>query len=306
MHRNRHAQTLRQPATLSGRGLHGDLPCKVVLRPAERASGILFLHTPTGIEIPATAEYVGDCSLATSLSRDGVRLQTVEHLLSALAGLGIDHVTIEVDGEELPILDGSAEPWVRLILEAGIRPMAVWPRFLKILKPVEVHVGDKWMRVSPWNGLRMAYTIVYDHPSIGRQTRELTLTPEKYQRELGKARTFCLESDIAFMHSRGLAKGGSLENAVVFGDQGPLNDSLRFEDEAVRHKMMDLVGDLALLGAPLEGFVEAHCAGHAVHVELAKAILADPSAWTWSDSATSQPARNLFPQGLPAVHPIPA
>ncbi len=306
MHRNRHAQTLRQAATLSGRGLHGDLPCTVVLRPAERASGITFVHTPTGVEIPARAEFVGDCSLATSLTRDGVRLQTVEHLLSALMGLGIDHVTIEVDGEELPILDGSSEPWVRLILEAGIRPMAIWPRALRILKPVEVRMGDKWMRVSPWNGLRLAYTIVYDNPYIGRQSRELSLTPEKYVRELGLARTFCLESDITFMRSRGLAKGGSLDNAVVFGADGPLNASLRFEDEAVRHKMMDLVGDLALLGAPLEGFVEAHCAGHAVHVALAKAILDDPTAWTWADSESELRPRKLFAQGLPAAHAIPA
>lgn len=306
MHPNRHAQTLRRPATLSGRGLHGDLPCTVVLRPAERASGITFLHTPTGVEIPARAEFVGDCSLATTLTRNGVRLQTVEHLLSALVGLGIDHVTVEVDGEELPILDGSSEPWVRLIQEAGIRPMAIWPRFMKILKPVEVRMGDKWIRVSPWNGLRLAYTIIYDNPYIGRQARELTLNSEKYCRELGCARTFCLESDIEFMRSRGLAKGGSLDNAVVFGAHGPLNESLRFEDEAVRHKMMDLVGDLALLGGPLEGFVEAHCAGHAVHVELAKAILADPTSWTWADSETGAVPRKLFAQGLSDAHPVPA
>ena len=181
--------------------------------------------------------------------------------------------------------------------------MAVWPRFMKILKPVEVRMGDKWMRVSPWNGLRLAYTIVYDNPFIGRQSRELTLTTEKYCRELGMARTFCLESDIEFMRSRGLAKGGTLDNAVVFGDDGPLNESLRFEDEAVRHKMMDLVGDLALLGAPLEGFVEAHCAGHAVHVALAKAILADPTAWTWADAEAGLRPRKLFPQGLPAAQP---
>jgi len=304
MHHTRHAQTLRQPATLSGRGLHGDLPCTVTLRPAERASGLVFLHTPSGVEIPATAEFVGDCSLSTSLTRDGVRLRTVEHLLSALVGLGIDHLTIEVDGEELPILDGSAEPWVKAIQAAGLRPMAIWPRFMKILKPVDVRMGDKWMRVSPWNGLRVAYTIIYDNPFIGRQSREMTLTPEKFTRELGHARTFCLEADIAFMHAHGLAKGGSLDNAVVFGNHGPLNESLRYEDEAVRHKMMDLIGDLALLGAPLEGFVEAHCAGHAVHAELARAILADPTAWTWADAEPTVRPRKLFSQGLPAAQPV--
>ena len=306
MHRNRHAQTLQKAATLSGRGLHRDLPCTVRLVPADHASGLLFRHLPSGVEIPARAEFVGDCSLATTLTRDGIRLQTVEHLLSALAGLGVDHLTIEVDGEELPILDGSAEPWVRLVLEAGIRPMATWPRVLRILKPVEVRRGDKWMRVTPWHGLRLAYTIVYENPTIGRQTVEMSLAPEKYLRDLASARTFCLESDIDFMRSRGLAKGGSLENAVVFGEDGPLNEFLRFEDEAVRHKMMDLVGDLALLGAPLEGFVEAHCAGHAIHVELARAILADPTAWTWAEAEAPVRPRKLFPQGLASAHPIPA
>lgn len=303
MHRNRHAQTLRHAVTLTGRGLHGNKPCTVTLLPADHATGLLFRHTPTGVEIPALAAHVGDCSLATSLVKDGVRLQTIEHLLSALNGLGVDHAIIEVDGEELPILDGSSEPWVALIQEAGLRPMALWPRVMRILKPVEVRKGDKWMRVTPWDGLRLAYTIVYDNPWIGRQTRELSLAPGKYLAELGRARTFCLESDIAFMRSRGLALGGSLDNAVVFGEDGPLNESLRFEDEAVRHKMMDLVGDLALLGAHLEGFVEAHCAGHALHVELARAILADPTAWTWADAAAPVRPRHLF---LGAAEPVPA
>ena len=306
MPQTRHAQTLRHPVTITGHGLHSNLPCTVVLRPAEHASGIRFIHTPSGVEIPARAEFVGDCSLATTLIRGGIRLQTVEHLLSALTGLGIDHLTVEVDGEELPILDGSAAPWVRAIQEAGVRQMAVWPSFLRLLKPVEVRRGDKWMRVSPHHGLRIAYTIDFDHPAIGRQSRELTLTPEKYIRELGSARTFCLERDIAFMRSVGLAKGGSLENAVVFSPTGPLNDSLRFEDEAVRHKILDLVGDLALLGAPLLGFVEAHMAGHALHVELAQAILADPSAWTLAEEGFSTPLRPAFHPALGKAQPLTA
>jgi len=289
MSRNRHAQTLSRPVSLDGHGLHSNLPCRVVLRPAEVGSGIRFIHTPSGVEIPAQAAFVGDCSLATSLTRDGIRLQTVEHLLSALMGMGIDHLNIEVDGEELPILDGSAAPWVQLIQETGVRAMALWPRFLRILKPVEVRRGDKWMRISPHRGLRIAYTIDFDHPSIGRQSRELTLTPEKYVRELGSARTFCMERDIEFMRSRGLAKGGSLDNAVVFSPTGPLNDCLRFEDEAVRHKMLDLVGDLLLLGAPLDGLVEAHMAGHALHVELAKAVLADPASYVLTEAPDPQP-----------------
>jgi UDP-3-O-[3-hydroxymyristoyl] N-acetylglucosamine deacetylase len=305
MPRTRHAQTLAHPVTLSGNGLHGDRPCTVVLRPAEHATGILFRHLPSGVEIPAKAEFVGDCSLATTLIRDGIRLQTVEHLLSALMGLEIDHLTVELSGEELPILDGSAGPWVRAIQEAGIRPMAVWAPAMRMLRPVEIRQGDKWMRISPYHGLRVAYTIDFDHPAIGRQSRELTLTPEKYVRELGRARTFCLEQDIEYMRSRGLAKGGSLENAVVFSTEGPLNDSLRFEDEAVRHKILDLLGDLKLLGAPLEGFVEAHCAGHALHVELARAILADTGAWTMEEAATVAAGRQVFGHGL-AAQAVPA
>ena len=302
----RHAQTLAHPVTLSGNGLHGDRPCTVVLRPAEHASGIVFHHLPSGVEIPALTGFVGDCSLATTLNRDGIRLQTVEHLLSALMGLEIDHLTVELTGEELPILDGSAGPWVRAIQEAGIRQMALWSRPLRILKPVEVRSGDKWMRVSPHSGLRVAYTIDFDHPAIGRQSRELTLSPEKYVRELGVARTFCMERDIEFMRSRGLAKGGSLDNAVVFAPDGPLNDSLRFEDEAVRHKILDLLGDLKLLGAPLQGFVEANRAGHALHVDLARAILADEDAWTMDEAEPLKPGRQLFGHGLSAAHAIPA
>ena len=305
MSRTPHAQTLARPVTIEGNGLHGNRSCTVVLRPAVRATGILFRHLPSGVEIPARTEFVGDCSLATTLVRNGIRLQTVEHLLSALMGLGVDHLTVELSGEELPILDGSAAPWVRAIQEAGLRAMPAWNRFMRILRPVELDLGDKWMRVSPYHGLRIAYTIDFDHPAIGRQSRELTLTPEKYVRELGRARTFCMERDIEFMRSRGLAKGGSLENAVVFSPTGPLNESLRYEDEAVRHKILDLVGDLKLLGAPLAGFVEAHRAGHALHVDLARAILADPSAWCWED-AVATPARPVFGHGLQAAHPLPA
>lgn len=306
MPRTRHAQTLAHPVTLSGNGLHGDRPCTVALLPADHASGIVFRHLPSGVEIPARAEFVGDCSLATTLSRGGIRLQTVEHLLSALMGLEIDHLTVELTGEELPILDGSAGPWVQAIQSAGIRQMALWSRVMRILRPVEVQSGDKWMRVSPHSGLRVAYSIDFDHPAIGRQSRELTLTPEKYVRELGMARTFCMERDIEYMRARGLAKGGSLENAVVFSPEGPLNESLRFEDEAVRHKILDLLGDLKLLGTRLEGFVEAHRAGHALHVDLARAILANGSAWTLEEAETAIPGRQVFGHGLAAPHAIPA
>ncbi len=302
------SQTLRRAATLTGHGLHTARACTVTLHPAE-SGGIRLRHTPSGVEVPVRADLVGDLSLATTLVKDGIRFGTVEHLLSALVGLGVDHVLVETSGEELPILDGSAAPWVETLDAAGLVALPQARRTIRVVRPVEVR-GDagKWMRLSPHPGLRLRYTIAFDHPSIGRQTRELTLSPAKYRRELATARTFCLARDIEFMRSRGLAKGGSLDNAVVYGPEGPLNEALRFEDEAVRHKMLDLVGDLALLGAPLEGLVEAHAAGHALHVALVKALLEQPAAWTWAEARgalEADAARAARMHGT-EPHPIPA
>lgn len=300
MPRSLQPQTIARAVTVAGHGLHSNRPCAVRLVPVEQPSGLLLVHLPTGTEIPVRADRTGDLRLATTLVSGEVRFQTVEHLLSALMGLEVEHLRIEVDGEELPILDGSAAPWVDALLQAGLRPLPGRRRFLKVLRPVEVRKDGRWIRVSPCEGapgLRIRYTIDFDHPAIGRQTRELGLTPEKFQREVGAARTFCLSHEIDWMRANGLALGGSLDNAVVFGPEGPLNDALRFEDEAVRHKILDLVGDLALLGAPLLGFVEAHAAGHAMHVALAKALLDDPSAWTWSEveeGPLPSPFRPLF------------
>ena len=294
MPRNATPQTLSREITLSGHGLHGNLPCSVRLVPTAAPTGLLFVHTPTGTEIPVRADLAGDLVLSTTLVKDGIRLQTIEHLLSALAGLEVEHLRIEVDAEELPILDGSAAPWVEAILQAGLRGLEGRRRFLKITHPVEVHNGDRWIRVLPYDGLRLRYVIDFPVPALGRQSRELSLTPEKFRRELGAARTFCLAQEIDMMRARGLALGGSLDNAVVFGADGPLNESLRFEDEAVRHKMLDLVGDLALLGAPLLGLVEAHAAGHAMHVALTQAILASPGCWEWTEEVEAPTVRFFF------------
>jgi UDP-3-O-[3-hydroxymyristoyl] N-acetylglucosamine deacetylase len=291
-------QTLSREITISGHGLHSARPCTVRLVPVSRPTGLVFVHTPSGTEIPARAELAGDLVLATTLIKDGVRLQTIEHLLSALTGLEIDHLRIEVDAEELPILDGSAAPWVEAILQAGTQSLEGRRRFMKIIRPIEVRRGDRWIRALPFEGLRLRYVIDFPVPALGRQSRELTLTPEKYQRELGSARTFCLAQEIDQLRARGLALGGSLDNAVVFGTDGPLNDSLRFEDEAVRHKMLDLVGDLALLGAPLLALVEAHAAGHALHVALAQAILEDPSCWEWTENPEPSQVRFFFQPSL--------
>lgn len=285
-------QTLAGTVEVQGRGLHGNRPCTVRLVPSLAPVGLRFAHLGTGIEIPVHARFAGDAQLATTLIKDGLRIQTIEHLLSALVGLGVHHLRIELEADgtdvELPILDGSAAPWMDAILSVGLKALAGHRRSIKILKPLEVRQGSKWIRVSPFDGLRIRYAIDFDHPAIGYQCRELTLTPEKYRREVGAARTFCLEHEIDWMRSKGLALGGSLDNAVVFAADGPLNQVLRFEDEAVRHKILDLMGDLALAGGPLEGFVEVHAGGHALHVALTQALLADPSAWAWSEG---RPAR---------------
>jgi UDP-3-O-[3-hydroxymyristoyl] N-acetylglucosamine deacetylase len=278
----------------------------VRLVPVEAATGIVFRHVPTGTEIPARADQAGDLVLSTTLVKNGVRLQTIEHLLSALSGLEVEHVRIEVDAEELPILDGSSAPWVEAITQAGTRALPGRRRFMKILKPVEVRQGDRWIRALPFDGFRLRYTIDFPVPALGRQSRELSLTPEKYRRELGAARTFCLAQEIDWMRSRGLALGGSLDNAVVFGAEGPLNESLRYEDEAVRHKMLDLIGDLTLLGAPLVGLVEAYAAGHALHVALAQAVLAKPDCWEWSEEGERSNVRFFFQAADLAITAQPA
>lgn len=299
-------QTLSRTFEVSGRGLHGNKPCTVRLVPNLAPTGITFVHMATGIEIPAQARHAGDIQLATTLVKDGIRLQTIEHLLSALVGLEVDHVRIEVISDatdvELPILDGSAAPWVDAILAAGVQELAGRRRFIKILRPVEVTQGAKTIRVSPYDGFRVRYGIAFDHPAIGKQARELSLDPRKYRREVSAARTFCLEHEIEWMRANGLALGGSLDNAVVFSQNGPLNEALRFEDEAVRHKILDLLGDLALLGAPLLGLVEVHAGGHALHVALAKAVLDDPTCWAWTDGLPEPQPRAPFRSVFATAH----
>jgi len=274
------ARTTAAPFTLKGTGLHGNKPCSVTVEPAQ-SGGLRFLHAPSGVEIPALARHAEcDLTLATVLSKDGARLQTVEHLLSALYGMGVDHALIISDGGEFPILDGSAGPWAKAIARVGLRDLAAPKRCINVLKEVRITRASRHIAVGPCDGFAISYTIDFPCRSIGRQSLELAVTPEGFLRELADARTFCMKRDIDMMQSRGLALGGSLENAVVFDDDRCLNEPLRFLNEAVRHKALDLVGDLALLGAPLKGRIEAFAAGHAMHVDLAKKLLATPDAWT--------------------------
>ncbi|MCL1894235.1 MAG: UDP-3-O-acyl-N-acetylglucosamine deacetylase [Holophagaceae bacterium] len=294
MSRHATAKTIAKPFTLKGYGLHKNQPCSVRVVPAE-GGGLRFVHTPSKVVIPAEVDYVGDISLATTLTKDGVVLQTVEHILSALYGHGVDHALIEVDGDELPILDGSAEPWANAIINAGLRSLQTSKSHIKILRPIEARHGEKWIRISPHSRLQLNYTINFANSSIGRQSMKLAVTPNKYQQELAPARTFCQKSEIEYMHSRGLALGGNLDNAVVYDGNGCLNDNLRFENEAVRHKMLDLIGDLALLGTHIVGHIEAYAAGHALHVALVKQLLSEPDAWVEVESIPTQPSTFFRP-----------
>jgi UDP-3-O-[3-hydroxymyristoyl] N-acetylglucosamine deacetylase len=272
-------RTLRQAVGCTGIGLHSGKPVQLELKPAAPGTGVRFVRTDVGVEIPASVEHLTRLDHATSLSRDGVSVDTVEHLLSALSALGVDDVRVEVNGPEIPILDGSAAPFVILIHEAGLRPLARAREYLKVLRPVEVVQGGKRARLSPSEHLRVSYVIGFDHPLLRHQAVSFRVTPQTFVESIAPARTFGFLRDVEALRRAGLALGGSLENAVVIGETGVLNNKLRFEDEFVRHKVLDAIGDLALLGNPLVGHLEAVRAGHALHAALVRKLLASAEAW---------------------------
>lgn len=273
-------RTLRRSVGCTGIGLHSGKPVRLDLRPAPAEHGIRFRRTDVGVEIPATLEHLGGLDHATRLTREGVCVDTVEHLLSALHALGVDDAIVEVDGPEVPVLDGSAAPFVILIHEAGLKPLPVARRYLKVLRPVEVVRGGKSIRISPSDHFRVSYTIGFDHPLLRHQAVSVRVTSETFVDMVSGARTFGFLRDVETLRRNGLALGGSLENAVVIGETGVLNNKLRFEDEFVRHKVLDAIGDLALLGHPIVGHLEAIKAGHALHAALALKLRQTPEAWT--------------------------
>jgi len=275
-------RTLRRGVGCTGIGLHSGKPVRLRLEPAAADYGIRFFRADVGVEIPATLEHLARLDHATTLSREGVSIDTVEHLLSALRCLGVDDVRVEVDGPEVPVLDGSAAPFVILIHEAGLRPVQATRRYLKVLKPVEIVRGHKRARLVPDEHLRVSYTIGFDHPLLRHQAVSLRVTPQSFSEEVAPARTFGFLRDVEAMRRSGLALGGSLENAVVIGESGVLNNKLRFEDEFVRHKILDALGDLALLGHPVIGHLEVVKGGHALHAALAQRLLETPESWTLS------------------------
>jgi len=272
-------RTLKRGVGCTGIGLHTGRAVRLDLKPAPAEHGIRFRRTDVGVEIPAHIDHLGRLDHATTLSRDGVSIDTVEHLLSALYSLGVDDVLVEVDGPEVPVMDGSAAPFVILIHEAGLRPHNVSRRYLKMLRPVEVVRGAKWARLGPSDQFRVTYTIGFDHPLLRHQTASVRISADTYAETIAPARTFGFLREVEMLRKAGLALGGSLENAIVVGETGVLNQKLRFEDEFVRHKILDAIGDLALLGHPVVGHLEASKAGHALHAALARAVLDTPDAW---------------------------
>jgi UDP-3-O-[3-hydroxymyristoyl] N-acetylglucosamine deacetylase len=272
-------RTLKRGVGCTGVGLHSGRPVRLELKPAPAEHGIRFRRTDVGVEIPADIDHLGRLDHATTLTRDGVSVETVEHLLSALYALGVDDALVEVDGPEIPVMDGSAAAFVILIHEAGLRPLKTSRRYLKMLRPVEVVRGGKWARLVPADHFRVSYTIGFDHPLLRHQSASMRVSADAYAETIAPARTFGFLREVEMLRKAGLALGGSLENAIVIGETGVLNQKLRFEDEFVRHKILDAIGDLSLLGHPIVGHLEASKAGHALHAALARAVLDAPDAW---------------------------
>jgi len=281
-------QTLKQSVSLSGIGLHSAAATNVTLHPAPTDHGIIFERTDITDKdniIPALWHNVVDTRLCTVISNDsGVRVATIEHLMAALRGCGIDNAFIQIDNAEMPIMDGSAQPFIEAIDKAGIETQSAPRRAIRVLKEITVNDGDKEITLSPASIPSYAGTLVYDNPTIGTQKFELSLVNGNFRHDIADCRTFCLKQDVDSMRANGLALGGSLDNAVVIDDQGVMNpDGLRVDNEMVRHKILDAVGDLALAGGLILGRYEGTKIGHDMNNKILHALFADNSAWEYTD-----------------------
>jgi len=274
-------QTIRQPAEIDGIGLHTAVRCHVRLVPAPADTGIVFRRVDLeNFEIEAHVRNVARVSYATSLMKQGVLLSTTEHILAALYSCGIDNVYVELDALELPILDGSSKPFIGLLAMTGTRRLRRPRRFIRVLKPLEFSDGDRRIGIYPCDEFRVHCYVDYNHPCVGPQEVEMSVDRESFSRELAPARTFGFVKDFTGLRAMGLIRGGSMENAIVLDDRTIMNGPLRFADEFGRHKALDLIGDLALVGHPLKARIVAHKAGHALHTQLVTRLLADRSLWT--------------------------
>ena len=290
--------TIRRSVSCSGIGLHSGEKVKLSLRPARAGYGVRFRRADLGgVEIPATVDNVDRLHYATGLSRDAGTVETVEHLLAALVSLGVDNVVVELNQAEVPIMDGSAASFVYLVHEAGLKRLTRPRRYLKALRPISLTRGEKRIALYPSDHFKVTYSISFDHPLLRHMTHTLRVTRESFVDEIAPARTFGFLKEVEMLRQKGLALGGSLDNAVVLGETGVLNSSLRFDDEFVRHKILDVIGDLALVGYPVIGHLVAHRGGHELHAAFAEKILQESEAWQIVESQVT----GGVAQGTPAT-----
>jgi len=274
--------TLQQPVKISGIGLHSGLEINMTLRPAEAGTGILFHRSDSErtVTIEARSANVVDTRLATVIGKGGLSVSTIEHLMAALSACGIDNLHIDIDGPEVPIMDGSAAPFVALLQDCGIRKLGAKRKFLAIRKPITVVDGEKRVTLIPSRFFRISFDIAFDHPCISLQHRSVKVSQSLFAKDLAPARTFGFLHEVEYLKANGLARGGSLENAVVIGEDRILNpEGLRFSDEFVRHKILDAIGDFSLVGYPILGHIKAYKAGHDINHQTVEKILASPDSW---------------------------
>jgi len=276
-------RTLKSLVSATGVGLHTGQKVRLAMRPAQPDTGVVFRRTdlPGAPEIAARADLVGETRLCSCLVKGATRIYTIEHLMSALSGLGVDNVYVDLDGPEVPIMDGSAAPFALLIQQAGIEEQSAPKRFLRVKKRIEAREGDKWAMLEPYEGFRLSFSIVYRHPVIEKSNTELVVdfATTSYLKEVARARTYGFMHDVEELRESGLALGGGLENAVVLDEHRVLNaEGLRFGDEFIRHKILDAIGDLYLLGRPFLAAFSAHKSGHGLNNKLLRALVADPAA----------------------------
>jgi UDP-3-O-[3-hydroxymyristoyl] N-acetylglucosamine deacetylase len=281
-------KTIQKEVKTIGVGVHSGTKVDLILRPAPIDTGIVFtrIDLQPAVVFPAQALQVGDTKMASTLTSEGAKVSTVEHLMSACAGLGIDNLYIDVSAEEIPIMDGSASSFVYLLQQAGLQEQSAARKFIRILKPVEIREGtgksEKWARLEPYDGFKLHFFIEFNHPAVDgtNQTAEVDFEKISYVNDVARARTFGFMQDVEMLRGIGLARGGSMENAIVMDEYRILNaDGLRFEDEFVRHKILDAIGDLYLIGHPLLASYIAHKSGHGLNNQLLRALLAQPDAY---------------------------
>ncbi len=298
-------RTIKTLVRATGVGLHTGARVNLVLRPAPADTGIVFRRTdlPEPLDFTVAPERVTDTRLCSALEGNGAKVATVEHLMSALAGLGIDNLFIDLDGPEVPILDGSAAPFVYLLQSTGIEAQNAAKRFIRVKKTVRVEEGDKWAEFAPHEGYTLTFRIDFDHPVFRQSAKELhiDLAKQSYAREVSRARTFGFMNEVEYLRSNGLALGGTLDNAIVMDEFRVLNsDGLRYADEFVKHKVLDAVGDLYLTGHPILGAFTAYKSGHGLNNKLLRTLTEDASAWEWAtfqnDATTPGDLLNLYPQ----------